>query len=107
MYILIRQPEPENPSSVPWIRFQKSASTTLRTQHRRIVTIDRVVGIGWISHLGRKLFGSYWDKLGWDLKFGTEIMDYAKQKLLCGSIVLEAQNQPGSLACLSIRFPGI
>jgi hypothetical protein len=52
-------------------------------------------------------FGSYWDKLGWDLKFGTEIMDYAKQKLLCGSIVLEAQNQPGSLACLSIRFPGI
>jgi hypothetical protein len=31
-------------------------------------------------------------------------MDYAKQKLLCGSVVLKARNQPGSLACLSTRF---
>jgi hypothetical protein len=41
MYILILQPGPENPSSVtsvPWIRFRKSASTTLRTQHRRILS---------------------------------------------------------------------
>ena len=49
-------------------------------------------------------FGSYWDKLGWELKGGPEIMDFAKQKLLCGSNELEAQNRAGSLACLSTRF---
>jgi hypothetical protein len=49
-------------------------------------------------------FGSYLDKLAYDHKSDTEIMDYAKQKLLCGPIVLKAQNQPGSLACLSTRF---
>ena len=49
-------------------------------------------------------FGSYWDKLDWNEKHGTEIMDYAKQKLLGGSDELEEQNQAGSLACLSTRF---
>ncbi|KAN0114069.1 hypothetical protein V8E52_007045 [Russula decolorans] len=68
------------------------------------VTINKVVGIKWMSHLGRPLFGSYLDKLAYDHKSDTEIMDYAKQKLLCGPIVLKAQNQPGSLACLSTRF---
>jgi hypothetical protein len=49
-------------------------------------------------------FGSYWDKLYWGLKFESEIIDYAKMKLLCGPVELEDQNRAGSLACLSIRF---
>jgi len=49
-------------------------------------------------------FGSYWDKLDYDAKDVTEIMDFAKQKLLCGPVKLEEQNRAGSLACLSTRF---
>src|SRR6266852_4944854 len=49
-------------------------------------------------------FGSYWDKLDWGLKFESEIIDYAKMKLLCGPPELEEQNRAGSLACLSTRF---
>jgi hypothetical protein len=87
------------------------------------VTIDKVVGIDWISHLGRpsyvhpvipsescfrtisSRFGSYIDELDWHEKYGTEIMDYARQKLLGGSDELEEQNRAGSLACLSTRSP--
>ncbi|KAI9434407.1 hypothetical protein F5148DRAFT_998459 [Russula earlei] len=65
------------------------------------VTIHKVVKIDWISHLGRPLFGSYWDYSEYRNEVG--IMDYAKQKLLCGPTVLE-DNPNGLLACLSVRF---
>ncbi|KAF8339651.1 uncharacterized protein EI90DRAFT_3037372 [Cantharellus anzutake] len=68
------------------------------------VKIDRVVGIDWISHLGRPLFGSYWDKLPRQLKHGSLIMDYAMQKLLNGPNELRDSNPAGTLACLSVRF---
>ncbi|KAF8331922.1 uncharacterized protein EI90DRAFT_3055888 [Cantharellus anzutake] len=67
------------------------------------VTIDRVVETDWISHLGRPLFGSYWDELPMQYKNEQMIMDYAKQKLLCGPTQL-TDDPAGTLACLSQRF---
>jgi hypothetical protein len=55
-------------------------------------------------HTTSSRFGSYLDKLDWDQIDGPEIMDFAKQTLVCGPSELEAQNRAGSLACLSTRF---
>jgi hypothetical protein len=49
-------------------------------------------------------FASCWDKLSWVHKTERVILDYTKQKLLCGPVQLEEQNWAGSLACLSTRF---
>jgi hypothetical protein len=49
-------------------------------------------------------FGSYWDKLEWDYRNESVLMDYAKQKLLGGPDALEEHDRAGSLACLSTRF---
>lgn len=49
-------------------------------------------------------FGSYWDNLPTRRKAESEIVDYAKQKLLDGPTVLRSGNRTGSLTCLSIRF---
>ena len=49
-------------------------------------------------------FGSYWDKLEWDYRNESVLMDYAKQKLLGGPDTLEEQVREGSLACLSTRL---
>ncbi|KAN0102363.1 hypothetical protein V8E52_012017 [Russula decolorans] len=68
------------------------------------ITIHKVVAIDWISHLGRPLFGSYWDNLPQNFKNEIAVMDYAKQKLLNGPSELRNGNWAGSLACLSIRF---
>ncbi|KAF8491845.1 hypothetical protein F5888DRAFT_1892004 [Russula emetica] len=68
------------------------------------ITIDKAVAIDWISHLGRPLFGTYWDNLPQFLKEESTVMDYAKQKLLDGPNELRDGNWAGSLACLSIRF---
>ncbi|KAI9512364.1 hypothetical protein F5148DRAFT_1008366 [Russula earlei] len=66
-------------------------------------TIHDVVTTDWISHLGRPLFGSYLDSLPEDVKNEVRVIDYAKQKLLCGPTVLD-DNPNGVLACLSVRF---
>lgn len=34
----------------------------------------------------------------------TELMDFTKQKLLCGPNTLATNDRPGTLACLSVRF---
>ncbi|KAF8333428.1 uncharacterized protein EI90DRAFT_3051997, partial [Cantharellus anzutake] len=70
---------------------------------KNTVTINRVVETSWISHLGRPLFGSYWDQLPQWRKHEIVVMDYAKQKLLNGPSELR-DNPAGALACLSIRF---
>ncbi|KAF8330456.1 uncharacterized protein EI90DRAFT_3060807 [Cantharellus anzutake] len=64
------------------------------------VTIHRVVETDWISHLGRPLFGSYWDKFPDELA----ILDSARQKLLNGPNELRDDNSAGALACLSVRL---
>ncbi|KAI9455049.1 hypothetical protein F5148DRAFT_401100 [Russula earlei] len=66
-------------------------------------TIHDVVTTDWISHLGRPLFGSYLDSLPEDVRNEVRVIDYAKQKLLCGPTVLD-DNPNGVLACLSVRF---
>jgi len=66
--------------------------------------MDSVVEIDWISHLGRPLFGSFWDNLPQRYKDESMIMDYVKQKLLDGPTELRNGNWTGSLACLSTRF---
>ncbi|KAI0245807.1 hypothetical protein BJV78DRAFT_1260011 [Lactifluus subvellereus] len=64
------------------------------------VTLDRVVQLDWISHLGRPLFGSHYDALG---NNEAELMLFAKQKLLNGKSAIDMDG-PGSLACLCVRF---
>jgi hypothetical protein len=84
------------------------------------VTLDQVVQIDWMSHLGRPLyvhfgnyineqltshssrFGSRWDAM--DDKNETVLMDFAKGKLLDGPNELFKDDRSGSLACLSVRF---
>ncbi|KAF8310608.1 uncharacterized protein EI90DRAFT_3139371 [Cantharellus anzutake] len=68
------------------------------------VTIDKVVQIDWISHLGCPLFGSYWDNLPGEHKYESVIMEYVKKKLLDGPTALRNSNPTGTLACLSARF---
>ncbi|KAI9507727.1 hypothetical protein F5148DRAFT_1376382 [Russula earlei] len=94
--------EPNYPSMTPIseISFDDIAYPALKGT----VTIDRVVGIDWISHLGRPLFGSFWDKLPPHLKEESVIMDYARTKLLNGPNELRDDNPTGTLACLSVRF---
>jgi hypothetical protein len=48
-------------------------------------------------------FGTYWDNVGWQLRNESDLMDYAKQKLLGGPDLLK-DNSAASLACLSTRF---
>ncbi|KAM6489485.1 hypothetical protein JOM56_015042 [Amanita muscaria] len=66
------------------------------------VTLDRVVQLDWMSHLGRPLFGAYYDSIG--LGDGTKLLSFVKQKLLNGPSTLDVDNAPGILACLSVRF---
>ncbi|KAH9954174.1 hypothetical protein BC827DRAFT_1244139 [Russula dissimulans] len=67
------------------------------------VTLDRVVQMDWISHLGRPLFGSYYDSLP---SQGNEepMLNFAKTKLLDNRSDLTSAGPSGSLACLSVRF---
>ncbi|KAH9959793.1 hypothetical protein BC827DRAFT_1376981 [Russula dissimulans] len=95
-----REPDNHPLSSISEISFDDIAYPALRDT----VTIDRVVDIDWICHLGRPLFGSYWDNLPLLLKEELTIMDYAKQKLLNGPNELRRDNSTGTLACLSVRF---
>ncbi|KAH9979127.1 hypothetical protein BJV74DRAFT_798332, partial [Russula compacta] len=64
------------------------------------ITLDRVVHMDWISHLGRPLFGSRYDASGGDV---SDLMHFATQKLLDGKSTID-DNAPGSLACLCVRF---
>ncbi|KAI0248401.1 hypothetical protein BJV78DRAFT_1363568 [Lactifluus subvellereus] len=64
------------------------------------VSLDRVVQLDWIAHLGRPLFGCYYDALAGD---EAELLLFARQKLLNGKSRIEVDG-PGSLACLSVRF---
>ncbi|KAM6503962.1 hypothetical protein JOM56_000905 [Amanita muscaria] len=64
------------------------------------IFLEQVVELDWMSHLGRPLFGSYYDKI----KDGRAVLDFAKNKLLNGQSTLDASNAPGILACLSVRF---
>jgi hypothetical protein len=113
-----REPHNRPLNPISEISFDDIAYPALRDT----VTIDRVVDIDWISHLGRPLyvhpyhpfrellhttlsrFGSYWDNLPLLLKEELTIMDYAKQKLLNGPNELRRDNSTGTLACLSVRF---
>ncbi|KAH9962325.1 hypothetical protein BJV74DRAFT_954499 [Russula compacta] len=63
------------------------------------ITLDRVVKMDWMSHLGRPLFGSRYDASGRD---DVDLMDFATYKLLNGNTIDD--NAPGSLACLCVRF---
>src|SRR5712671_795327 len=85
------------------------------------VTLDRVVQLDWISHLGRPLylhfpssfesrllltsnrFGSIYDQLASNGN-ESEILLFAKQKLLDGKPTLVSGYRAESLACLSVRF---
>ncbi|KIL59036.1 hypothetical protein M378DRAFT_284568 [Amanita muscaria Koide BX008] len=64
------------------------------------VLLEQVVELDWMSHLGRPLFGSYYDRL----KDEQAVLHFAKNKLLIGQSTLDASNAPGVLACLSVRF---
>jgi hypothetical protein len=82
------------------------------------VTLDEVVTMEWISHLGRPLcvhftnipeqlifltlsrFGSIYD--AWNDE--PHLLLFTKQKLLNGSSTLAEWDNLGSLACLSVRF---
>lgn len=84
------------------------------------VTLDRVVQMDWIFHLGRPLYvhfdysfgeqlishssrlGSYWDAM--EDKNENLLMEFAKGKLLDGPIELLEDDRSGSLACLSVRL---
>ncbi|KAI0248411.1 hypothetical protein BJV78DRAFT_1236453 [Lactifluus subvellereus] len=67
------------------------------------IMLSRVVQMDWIAHLGRPLFGSRYDALPKD-RSESEIMLFAKQKLLDGKSELADMDGPGTLACLSVRF---
>ena len=85
-----------------------------------VVTLDYVVQIDWMSHLGRPLyvhFGYYFNEqlTSHPSRFGTRydamhdkneevLMDFAKGKLLDGPSQLSKDDRSGSLACLSVRF---
>ncbi|KAI0299888.1 hypothetical protein BC826DRAFT_716613 [Russula brevipes] len=65
------------------------------------VTLDRVVELDWISHLGRPLFGSYYDVLR-EKGDENDVMIFAEQKLLNNKPILD--DKAASLACLCVRF---
>ncbi|KAH9953569.1 hypothetical protein BC827DRAFT_1379867 [Russula dissimulans] len=69
------------------------------------VTLNRVVQMDWISHLGRPLFGSYHDGLLSQANAKEEpMLNFAKTKLLDNRSTLTDAGPSGSLACLSVRF---
>ena len=86
------------------------------------VTLDRVVQIDWICHFGRPLyvyfeysfkrpptshlcrFGSHYDGLPMH-RNEDAILQFAKTKLVDNKSKLADAGSPGSLACLSVRFP--
>src|SRR5712675_1960145 len=114
-----REPEIRPLSPIIEISFDDIAYPALKDT----ATINRVVDIDWISHLGCPMcvhpshpirerlttssrFGCYWDHLELEPIFKREsaIMDYAKQKLLNGPNEPRGDNSAGTLACLSVRF---
>ncbi|KAF8498580.1 hypothetical protein F5888DRAFT_1802761 [Russula emetica] len=96
----VREPDKCSLDPISEISFDDIAYPALKNT----ITMDNVVNIDWISHLGRPLFGCYWDNLPQHRKSELTIMDYVKQKLLNGPTVLRNGNWTGSLACLSTRF---
>ncbi|KAF8311127.1 uncharacterized protein EI90DRAFT_3098004 [Cantharellus anzutake] len=92
----VREPDNRPLNPISEISFDDLAYPALKDT----VTIHRVVETDWISHLGRPLFGSYWDKFPDELA----ILDSARQKLLNGPNELRDDNSAGALACLSVRL---
>ena len=106
-----------------------SFDTLAYSAKENTVSLHRVTQIDWIARLGRPLcvnllysskskpftnssrFGAYYIAMQDEIKlpqfamhYETELLQFAKQKLLNGPSTLDSRNSSASLACLCVRF---